>query len=131
MNPLELRIGNFLTYEGQICKTNTIVLSLANAGVCLGSVLTGTEDLHFSSYESCIPIALDENWLLAFGFFEEGGIWHNGILVIASEGGSYYFKGLSGDSIISISYVHELQNLAFAINKVELKVDRMELANLL
>jgi len=122
MNPFELRIGNFLTYEGQTARAKTIVYSIANVGVGLGSIVVKEQEFNFIKYKDCQPIKLTEQWLNAFQFLESNTSWQNGFLTITSIDGSYYFTSIPGTNV-PITYVHQLQNLAYAIQGTDLKLD--------
>ena len=121
MKANELRIGNYYDHNGEVKQVtpNTIV------EVCE------------AEREWCRAIPLNENWLKKFGFtFDERRLWspskswHKYAFRPFGEGGIYdEFKqgslGLQpakGDSIVYslIHYVHQLQNLHFALTGHEL-----------
>lgn len=126
MNPSELRIGNFLSYKGDTCRVRTIAVSLHKMGVGLGNAVAKGKNLNVISYEDCIPIPLDENWLDALGFSETQAVWQHGFITIVNEGGSFAFNGLVGKKV-QIHHVHHLQNLYYALNNDELKIDHSKL----
>jgi len=121
MKPEELRIGNYVTFEGSVGKIETIVLSLANTGAGIGS-LSQSKEITVVAYNECLPVPLTEEWLLKFGFSKIDGEWCNGnVLVGEVEPDGYYFSGLT-DGIVDLSFVHQLQNLAYVINGEDLVI---------
>ena len=125
MKATELRIGNYLNgRRGHVVvteiRTNNSVKIHDNTssfyvGICL------------------IPIELTEDWLLKLGF--EHNDYYNNYKVKAGdyfnsvkwgdEENEWWYNNDSSDAgcyyVSCIKYVHELQNLYFAINKQELK----------
>ena len=124
MNAKELRIGN-LVYKSLKsgngrkieCKTN------------MHDLLRIEEDRIFN-YE---PIEITEEWLLKFGFENVHTDWFYKDIVKTN---SYQFcfniclsngkitldSGFDENSIIKLKYVHQLQNLYFALTGAELTV---------
>lgn len=92
-------------------------------------------DLDYYSYDEIEPIEINENWLLKFGFIEEVNssmvkFWSRDDMTIYHE----YYKHTEVDNLewyflssreynIRIKYVHQLQNLYFALTGKELKCD--------
>ena len=73
------------------------------------------------------PIPLTENWLLKFGFEKDVNLqffknFKNNKTVIIGFG----FICRLGSSHVKINYVHELQNLYFALTKTELSCLNLE-----
>jgi hypothetical protein len=112
MKPTELRIGNLISDpKGQICKVFGIQEGLIG-------VLMINENWHYSP-ESVKPIPLTEEWLLKFGFekTENGYFVKDGIILYPIR--DLYFRGnlfIKAD----IKYVHQIQNLYFALIGEEL-----------
>lgn len=118
MKAEELRIGNGVHYKG----VNFVVLT--------------SDD--FKQLESDIelgiikPIHLTEEWLLKFGFeysearekisngFEE---WNKGSIYLGDYNNKHYIlEALDQGGIdVEVKYVHQLQNLYFALTGEELK----------
>jgi hypothetical protein len=79
---------------------------------------------YFKLYE---PIPLTEEWLLKFGFNEIGGCnekdFTNGDynIFINSLGEVNFLFFREGDWYQKLDYVHQLQNLFFALTQTELK----------
>ncbi len=123
IKPEELRIGNLIQVNEETGKVQTVVVSLANMGVSMGYVSNGKPEYKLIKYNDCEPIVLTEEWLSKFDFFYDDQEWHKDYLHIneLAEGG-YYYSG-AYDAIVDLSYVHQLQNLAFMINGKDLTLD--------
>jgi hypothetical protein len=119
MKASELRIGNFYDSNGFVSEVNPDTI----------------ENLWVAE-RSCIkPLPLSEEWLLKFGFKQCGYemlSWkHETLLPSFDLGGinwadfdepDYQFLTYKvGDIILRIDYVHQLQNLYFALTGEELK----------
>lgn len=72
------------------------------------------------------PIPLTEEWLLKFGFKqEENPFWFcNNVISISPSTGTYVLCGKSGREITrtGLKYLHQLQNLHFALTNKELEI---------
>ena len=123
MKQEELRIGNLIQWEDD---SNDIVQVTG---------ISFDHDEYFVSYKETtrnekgdallsefIPIPLTEEWLIKFGFKQDSdlknslcknGIWFNKVNMEAT-----YLS----QKLIKIKYVHQLQNLYFALTGEELKV---------
>ena len=117
----ELRIGNYVNYN----KTEYRILSLSKKSIkglsrkWLGNELLG-KDLE------CYPIPLTEEWLLKFGFdvLKKPKWCTNGHLELhIYKNISYFYKNSSPP--VFIKYVHQLQNLYFALTYKELKIKEL------
>lgn len=119
MKANELRIGNLVDLGNRIAKVTEI-----NHLSCVVVDLEETQDT-IEDYERTRPILLTEEWLLKFGFEWKG----NKFLTIFTPCGKAlvyigdnFFK-FSGITIeIQIKYVHQLQNLYFALTGEELVI---------
>ena len=104
IQPQELRIGNYIEYNGEIIKLD-------------GSFLCCyiQNELEFPLN----PIPLTEEIFLKFGFEKKGDFWFvkSGIKIENRNNGFSYFRYLSEIKILS---VHQLQNLYFALTGEEL-----------
>lgn len=112
----ELRIGNYVAVKGDY------VASIIESGKGI------------DSYKFLLPIPLDEEWLLKFGFvksgsfsnmsFEKGGFGiHRNILHGKFDGYNPCVKVLNWTNTMlggEFKYVHQLQNLYFALTGKEL-----------
>lgn len=114
MKLLDVRVGNTVFKDGKV----------KNVSVCaLGDLLS------FSDHFKGIP--LTEEWLFKFGFANIGeGEFHKdwkfkGVMVRYKKENKKYLIGTWTDSdddcgIIWLDYVHELENIFYAITKREL-----------
>ncbi len=108
MNASELRIGNYYNQFGNTEKVSWSTLKTLEEST--------TEQLW------CKPIPLTEEWLLKFGFEKKGVnrtrwiFWK--IDLVEDEKGIYSFD--ESRIYIDINYVHQLQNLYFALTGEEL-----------
>jgi len=112
MRPEELRIGNCVKYARGVLKHEGKITTI-------GAIIVGETDF----YE---PIPLTEEWLVKFGFecnFNNPNKW----LQIAENGEELeiYSDWLGEQCLydrVSIKYVHQLQNLYFALTGNELTI---------
>ena len=130
MKANELRIGNFVATEGidfvEVSKID------ADFGICYK---IPQEFGQFYPYKEVEPIPLTEEWLKKFGFIESG--WKDGkpICFFFGIDEKFYFDWDEGvfdcgvgtyvESDLKmphIKYVHQLQNLYFAITGEELTI---------
>lgn len=118
MKAQELRIGNIVNYYGD---------DFPNGTQCT----VDSEDIRLMDNNPVYasehkPILLTEEWLIKFGFKNEvGNEWAaaKGLFVIEKFDLLYNFSAGSGCALSrSIKYVHELQNLFFAITGQELTI---------
>lgn len=123
MKASELRIGNYVAdiWNPDIPRQ---VQSLAK-NLCIYGPLR-------CKYDKLLPIHLTEDWLLKFGF--EKGVgeysieWRNyysngnphGICIEFVNGEFYYSAGEGIEFSIKYKYVHQLQNLYYALTGEEL-----------
>jgi hypothetical protein len=121
MEAKELRIGNYI---------NPLLDENEVAEICYISENDfGYERISDKEYfqgNSIKLIPLIEEWLLKFGFTDLGyGEWEKGDIILDNE---YTDKGIWNISetvshlSIDIKYVHQLQNIFFALTNEELKL---------
>jgi hypothetical protein len=101
MKSNELRLGNWIldVQDNQIQVRKTYFVFMA-------------------SYEICKPIPLTEEWLLKLGFIKHvsQSIWYT-----LNKVDVWFFDGKYVNDIdVEIKYVHQLQNLYFALTNEEL-----------
>lgn len=135
MTPQELRIGNWVMdrrgNEFQIdhWETRNKVSAKSNATMCMGVLMETHPLTEYVDYLK--PIPLTEEWLLKFGFEKQDNNWKTLNLNFATIG----WERLAGitlsfemESIYlpHIEYVHQLQNLYFALTNEELKLQNNE-----
>ena len=120
MEANELRIGNYVYPFDDIYLVSNKTIIEDCIQVCFKD-FENTNELH--------PISLTEDWLLKLGFRNVSNNWYN---IFANENtfNVYLFENESGfrveivnQSIAVLNYVHELQNLYFALTKQELTIN--------
>ena len=120
----ELRIGNLIQDEGTIYTVSEISMmgiDCFNDKDSFGDwiVDAGEDEFEF--------IPLTEDWLIKLGFFEKYGSCYNRLNIklftlIDSEDDDGNLKGeFIFDGTLEVKYVHQLQNLYFALTNGELK----------
>ena len=135
MKSNELRIGNILT----VGRYDVKVIEIHHLGVQVCD-LEETQDTWEPYVDRIKPIPLTEEWLLKFGFenIDKGG---NDFITYTDSEHNYYlqidvrrkdgkylildnsFDDLRAFSMVDIEYVHQLQNLYFALTGNELKYE--------
>ena len=122
----ELMLGNLCQDQfGNLCKvvglSDTSIKGIDRENICFYVVDRSKFPLQEESYP-IVPIPLTKEWLLKFGF-----IWKNyGLrkeLMCIREEGSLFTMYLSNESNpfpVGLKYVHQLQNLHFALTGEEL-----------
>ena len=119
MDSRELRIGNLLDRGDYICKVKTI----EEEGLILEPI-NYKEEIFVERYIK--PIPLTEDWLIKLGFFEKYGSCYNRwniklFTLIDSEDDDGNLKGeFIFNGTLEVKYVHQLQNLYFALTGAEL-----------
>ena len=123
MNAKELRIGNYVNYDNK------------------DAIITIDDFNHIIKYDIHIinPIPITEDWLLKFGFEQQEFTYNYNIddtlsLQVLNVKGVYFPSlveypemTLVGTQIVHlkcISFVHELQNLYFALTGEELELKK-------
>lgn len=119
MDARELRIGNLvLDPEGLVSK----ILSISTESNSTDGKYYLENDYN-GHPEDLRSIPLTEEWLLKFGFSDGYTEFKKGWFVICSEDGIFYFQ-FENYSVefpdVKIKYVHQLQNLYFALTGEEL-----------
>jgi hypothetical protein len=128
MNANELRIGNYVKF-GKLFKK---VVEIAEEGFYIldkdGTTLKNT-------WADLQPILLTEEWLLKFGFEKdeknEYWFWKNCVSVsVLGYIELLSFNRQSFKTNIQLKYIHQLQNLYFALTGKELVVSNIVNENL-
>ena len=128
MKAKELRIGNYINHGTELIKVESIHTSKDDALINFD-----WEWNYFTSIVHCQPIPLTEKWLKKLGFkyseerasmsngFEE---WeNNGIYIGPLDNDNYISEALDQGGINQpIKYIHQLQNLYFALTGNELEI---------
>ncbi|MCT4261605.1 hypothetical protein HZP32_05705 [Elizabethkingia anophelis] len=119
MEAKELRIGNYVNHNGFAPVT-----------------IDAVDIIHCQQHpEAYKPIELTEEWLFKFGFTQDNDSWYFSldfnpnyetlkIFGLTSGGNFNGMWGIAGMSLLckKIEYVHQLQNLFYALNGEELTV---------
>lgn len=118
----ELRIGNLITamYEGDYAINQIVVNAVSEIGV---NRSYGETEFYI---ENCEPIPLTEEWLVKCGFIEHHDCYVKdfivGLYIIYSKKRKEFVYDINGmDVDCNIQYLHQLQNLYFALTGEELK----------
>jgi hypothetical protein len=114
MKANELRIGNFIKFseDGTIFTVGSIEER--------GFTVQNDEETAWIEAEEFEPIPLTEEWLLKFGFEKNYRVnWRlkSGYHWIEVNLHSVY---INGQQVVLIEYVHQLQNIYFALTGEEL-----------
>ena len=117
MTANELRIGNLIRWKstGNIERVLTIDVSKGRA-----------EYINNVNISDCEPIPLTEEWLLKFGFKDHEYYWKKKKVKavwaqrVISTG---VRSGISIEKYDHIRYIHQLQNLYFALTGKELTLE--------
>jgi len=116
----ELRVGNWVNlYDDQ----NSQVTGLTKNGRIWCVKETVSEEC---AWDKVNAIQLTEEWLVKFGFErkERRQGWHLGYTTIwvgTNRKGKYFLYKKFGDTKRNITYVHQLQNLHYAMSNEELE----------
>jgi len=123
MKANELRIGNLVSNDGCL---NTIE-NLMSDGVCTLKTMQG--NFIHAKYDLIKPIPLTEEWLVKFGFEKDGDdlVLDTDLFLLVSynDDDFVHLKSNNLETIISIKYVHQLQNLYFALTGEELTIKQL------
>ena len=122
MDASELRIGNLL--RDKVSKTELKVIKLTEKDIV--TYVIDRSRFPLQSGWALEPILLTEEWLLKFGFWHDNYYnsskrFINKSPLIIIQGNGYYT--LPYYFHCEIKYVHQLQNLYFALTNHELTLD--------
>lgn len=122
MKANELRLGNLIKIGGNTIDTYQIYTPKKVTLAILNEIAGENEERPDAELSVFIPIPLTEEWLLKFGFKQDGfynsaerWVYLNNILF---KGNGHYI--LCHYPLCMIKYVHQLQNLYFALTGEEL-----------
>jgi hypothetical protein len=128
MKPKDLRIGNIINFNG----IPLAVGELSNKNFDEWYVVFSPEDPLIRNFKAkgINPEPLTEEWLVKFGFEDQSGGWggnqgsekhyKKATLEIQTFGDSYSKWMMVKMNSVQIYYVHQLQNLYFAMTGKEL-----------
>ena len=119
----ELRIGNLVNAD-YLCK----VVGIDELGASLIDVNGDESSIVYLTDENIDPIPITEEWLLKFGFEGSNGYylcpkWYK---FRFQKNSIIKFKGLifNNKKVNQLIYIHQLQNLYFAITGEELTINQ-------
>lgn len=130
LQPQELMIGNFIYLDGEVLEVleiNSLSHFEEKAGNIMVKQIVSGKHIGYKSpwIERANPIELTEGWLIDFGFtefdrthedfdwgYEKDDFVLSRMDFASTELSGFYFKGVNE---IKIEWVHQLQNLYFAI----------------
>ena len=120
MKANELRIGNYL--QGQQVVQVTRIFDEDNIGIGSGDPYAVHAE---PPYKPCLsPIPITEEWLVKFGFKDvasDSKFKNKDSLIILFENNKFIYQNLFFiESDTELKYVHQLQNLYFALTGKEL-----------
>ncbi len=124
MKKSDLREGNIINREDLVSRELRIekIIHLAEKATATGPIKV------ICSYEDLIPIKLTEDWLKDFDFEillipgKDLCYFVKDELMIQESTFEVFFKDDSNRIDIELKYVHQLQNLYFALKEKELKL---------
>lgn len=116
MEARELRIGNIVTLNKRLFTIDSI-------GQMCGGIDAKGRGLA-TSIKYFDPIPLTEEWLVRMGFEEDGNLFHNKIALYKNGNGgfNYNINFYEHDNLEPVEYVHQLQNIYFALTGEELTI---------
>jgi len=103
----DIRVGNYYDHNGEYKQVtpNTIM------------------EVWEAERSWCKPIPLTEDILLKCGFEKDGTTYHNQIAIYhIYDNFTYNVNYFEHDNLIEIIYLHQLQNLYFALTNIELEI---------
>ena len=110
MKASEFRLSNLITFEGITVKFEELIQD---------SISSDTE-----LDERIQPILLTKEWLLKFGFeLIECYNFKKGSFIVYSGHREFHFWSIKGIDVPPIYFIHQLQNLYFALTGKELCVE--------
>lgn len=130
MNPSELRIGNYVTtfIPSEFRGVQMIfpkICEIRNNGVVF--IQDGPSDeWKVTPFNKIYGVLIDVEHLEAFGFEQDGDIFSKGYLHYNLDT-NYFYSGndhiSGGNPDTKVEYVHQLQNLYFALTAEELTLN--------
>lgn len=131
MKANELRLGNYI-YRNGLMEVRVISKSGVKVYDHVNKMFHPT---YFSLDENIQPIQLTEEWLLKFGFIEDSYSYVMGVHQQIFSGlmkfnfnerlNCWEFSIGSYNDLTRIQYVHQLQNLYFALTGEELIIEEL------
>tara|TARA_R110000868_G_scaffold256359_2_gene513078 strand:+ start:510 stop:872 length:363 start_codon:yes stop_codon:yes gene_type:complete len=119
MTVKELRLGNWVNFKFSDSNSNVMI--------CHNDLKNFERNIRIGEFNNIYkPIPLTEEWLLRFGFRDLGyGEWEKGDIILDNEytdKGIWNIRETVSHLSIDVKYVHQLQNLYFALTGEELTI---------
>jgi hypothetical protein len=137
MKANELRIGNYVTWKDE--ESNDAILTVT--GIVLNDCVwveweweDGEKDYTECDFDGLKPILITEDWLIKLGFYEYDRMGENIFFSMKQYNDMNWnlhfnrniltvsFKDLVWNKSFEIKYIHQFQNLYFAITGEELTI---------
>jgi hypothetical protein len=120
MEPNEIKHGNLVNWEQNI----HVIIGITQEKIMTKFTDDDEDDApYYHCYEHLKPILLTEEWLLKFGFEQGRNEWSKDGECFEWFSDGYYFTAGDGCKIgLVIKYVHQLQNIYFALTGEELTI---------
>lgn len=123
MEPKELRIGNLVNRLGII----TVIRGISIDSDGMGYIHTPMSGIITINQIETIP--LTEELLVKFGFVKSHSYWRNkniSMLSFKLQRNTWFFTTGKGEGNgVALEYVHQLQNLYFALTGEELTINQL------
>jgi hypothetical protein len=130
MEAKELRVGNIVYsysewHKIECCQVSTIAEILLDRVMFLHGSVCRLKDIK--------PIKLAEEWLIKFGLekydYEDENfefIYTNNLCKVSLNKDGYYSYWVEEmwNCVVDVEYVHEIQNIFFALNKIDLQLQK-------
>lgn len=118
----DLRIGNYIQRNGINCTVELI------NGETEDVYFLGKDFYYNENIMHIEPIEITEEWLLSFGFNKSGSTIYKNIGSIEigtiANGKRFYIQIGTENVTLKTKYVHQLQNLYFALTGTELSYEK-------
>lgn len=124
MKANELRIGNYVHVDGKLTVVESIDNEGINSDIDYGeyggiNYVGRFPDSLWTNHDKVTGIPLAEEWLVKFGLEDFDNI---SILFIVKRGDIWQLEDFENTCIVKLEFVHQLQNLYFALTGEELVV---------
>lgn len=124
MKASELRLGNLVLIDGKMEEVHSLELWCYDSESGVNGMISNY-DCQDIKYPEILPIDITGELLLKFGFKETWGeFYYSGFSISKIYGAQWDVvdKGPLVPSLIAIiKYIHQLQNIYFALTDIELK----------
>ena len=126
MNALELRLGNIIKDTRHPERECTVFRLTCGVDFNITYHYSKSNELSYSkeNINALQPVPITEEWLRKLGFVAEGINYHtfskNGSTVLLQTDGRVFYLTTCSD--VEFKYVHQLQNLYYAITGNELTI---------